>query len=156
MNPPGIFVLSTVESDSHTWNLVYLQLLLEERGMDVVNLGACTPVAVIIESIKTVRPDVVIISSVNGCGFTQGRALITHAKECLGEDIPKFVIGGKLTTSADDRGIENDLLAAGFDGVFVGDGAVERFCLWLSRYQSVTMPDGARQPVILNLMESVS
>lgn len=41
-------VLSTIPSDSHTWNLLFLQLLLEEHGCEVTNLGACVPVATLV------------------------------------------------------------------------------------------------------------
>lgn len=36
---PGLIVLlSTVSSDAHTWNLVYVQLLLEDRSATLVQL----------------------------------------------------------------------------------------------------------------------
>ncbi|MGQ4416103.1 methylaspartate mutase, partial [Streptomyces sp. SAS_269] len=34
-----VVVVSSLASDAHTWNLVFLQLLIEESGFDVVNLG---------------------------------------------------------------------------------------------------------------------
>ena len=40
--PPGVIVTGTA-SDAHTWNLVFLQLMLEELGHDVDNLGPCVP-----------------------------------------------------------------------------------------------------------------
>jgi hypothetical protein len=36
-------VVTSVSSDSHTWNLVSLQLLFEELGPRMSNLGACPP-----------------------------------------------------------------------------------------------------------------
>ena len=35
-------------SDAHTWNLVFLQLWLQERGYDVVNLGSPLPVPALV------------------------------------------------------------------------------------------------------------
>ena len=42
LTPPATghrILLSTTSSDSHTWNLMFLQPLLEERGHEVVNLA---------------------------------------------------------------------------------------------------------------------
>jgi len=57
-------VVTSVSSDSHTWNLVYIQLLLEEVGHHVHNLGACVPDDVVIAECRRIRPDLVVVSSV--------------------------------------------------------------------------------------------
>jgi methylaspartate mutase sigma subunit len=49
------FVVTSVSSDAHMWNLVFLQLLLEENGGEVVNIGACVPDEVIIEECSSKR-----------------------------------------------------------------------------------------------------
>ncbi|MFD0586215.1 hypothetical protein [Dactylosporangium darangshiense] len=49
-------IVTTVSSDAHTWNLVYLQLLLEELGCRVTNLGACTPDETILRECRLRRP----------------------------------------------------------------------------------------------------
>jgi methylmalonyl-CoA mutase cobalamin-binding subunit len=116
-------LLSSVSSDSHTWNLVFLQLLLEESGHDVVNLGACVPDELLLTECLEHRPDAVVISTVNGHGHVDGRRLIgrLRADERL-SGLP-VVIGGKLGVSGvQDAGFADDLVAAGFDAVFP-DGA---------------------------------
>jgi methylaspartate mutase sigma subunit len=114
-------ILSTVSSDSHTWNLVFLQLFLEEIGCTVINLGACVPDDVIIESIRLHAPDAVVISSVNGHGHIDGARLIGELRadqEPAVANVP-VVIGGKLgINGAADGQITGRLLAAGFDAVF--------------------------------------
>lgn len=64
--------MASVASDSHTWNLVFLYLLLEELGFDVVNLGASLPDDILISECTRIEPDLVVISSVNGHGYNDG------------------------------------------------------------------------------------
>ncbi|GGY07076.1 cobalamin B12-binding domain-containing protein [Streptomyces minutiscleroticus] len=106
-------------SDSHTWNLVYLQLLLEEHGFRVVNLGPCVPEELLIAEALAHRPALIVVSSVNGHGYHDGMRTVTR----LGEhpelaDVPA-VIGGKLGIAGPCGDEEADALrAAGYDAVF--------------------------------------
>ncbi|MEV7182116.1 cobalamin-dependent protein [Kitasatospora sp. NPDC093679] len=111
-------LLTTGSSDAHTWNLVYLQLLLEENGHSVLNLGPCVPEQLLVDTAQLTRPDLVVFSSVNGHGHLDGlRAARALRAERSTGDIP-LVIGGLLGISpegAEQRTAE--LLAAGFDQV---------------------------------------
>ncbi|BAU88404.1 methylaspartate mutase [Streptomyces laurentii] len=49
-------LVSSVSSDSHTWNLVFLQLLLEDLGHEVTNIGACVPDELLIAECRRHRP----------------------------------------------------------------------------------------------------
>lgn len=115
---PLTVVLSTLASDAHTWNLVFLQLLLEGMGHRVINLGPCVPDDLLVAECRGHRPDVVVISTVNGHGHIDGARVIgrLRAEEALA-DVP-IVIGGKLTTHGDARQVSAGLLAAGFTMVF--------------------------------------
>jgi methylaspartate mutase sigma subunit len=113
-------VVTSVASDSHTWNLVYLQLVLEELGHRVRNLGACVPDDLLVTECLRQRPDLVVMSSVNGHGRTDGTRVIGRLRgrpELAGVPV---VIGGKLGISG--RGRATELRTAGFDAVF-DDGA---------------------------------
>ncbi|NED11120.1 cobalamin-dependent protein [Streptomyces sp. SID9124] len=112
-------LLSTVSSDSHTWNLVFLQLLLEESGNEVINLGSCVPDDVILDAVRAERFDAVVISSVNGHGFLDGRRVIKKLRSIPEGDGLPVMIGGKLGILGDgnDR-YSDELVAAGFDAVF--------------------------------------
>ncbi|MFC6935970.1 cobalamin-dependent protein [Actinomadura yumaensis] len=70
-------VVTSTPSDSHTWGLVVLQCVLEEAGYAVRNLGACTPVARVLDECRAVRPDLLAVSTVNGHGRVEGAELIT-------------------------------------------------------------------------------
>ena len=129
-------VLSSTPSDSHTWNLIYMQLLLEEHGFAVHNLGACVSEGQLIQTVMEDQPDIVVISSINGLGLIEGQNLITAAIEKLGNDImPLFLIGGKLTTCDSElSNVRTTLTTSGFDGVFVGAGSVVEFKAFLNNF----------------------
>ncbi|MEU1890659.1 cobalamin B12-binding domain-containing protein [Streptomyces pristinaespiralis] len=117
---PGLrVVVSGLSSDAHMWNLVFLQLLLEERGHDVSNLGNVTPDATIIAACRSRRPDLLVISSVNGHGRLDGLRLVRALRATPELAALPVVIGGKL--AVDDRDHEEAtalLTAAGYDAVF--------------------------------------
>lgn len=121
-------VLATVKNDSHTWNLVYMQLLLEEMGYTVANLGACTAPLTVSEAIEQRQPDLVVISSINGHAFLEGGSLIRTLRRQATRLLPPIVIGGRLTTVEDqDQLAANRLVEAGFTAAFAGPDAIERF-----------------------------
>jgi methylaspartate mutase sigma subunit len=122
--PPNV-ILTSIPSDSHTWNLLYLQLLLEEHGCEVTNLGACVPVDTLVAECVQVRPDLIVVSTVNGHGLHEAPDLARAVRDTPElADVP-LVVGGKLDTagSRDAAGFGR-LAEAGFDAVLVGDGAV--------------------------------
>jgi methylaspartate mutase sigma subunit len=112
-------LLATVSSDAHMWNLVFLQLLLEEHGCTVNNLGQCTPVDVVAEQALATRPDIIVISSVNGHGHLDGVKLARRLREMPELTGTRLVIGGKLGISGDANiGHADALVDSGFDAVF--------------------------------------
>jgi methylaspartate mutase sigma subunit len=112
-------VVTSVVSDSHTWNLVYLQLALEELGHKVVNLGPCVPDGLLISECLRVRPDLVVVSTVNGHGFHDGMQLIGLLRARAELATTPVVIGGKLGIAGPaGRAGRDQLHAAGFDAVF--------------------------------------
>jgi methylaspartate mutase sigma subunit len=125
-------VVTSLASDAHTWNLVYLQLVLEELGHRVVNLGACVPDSLLVGECVRLRPDLVLVSSVNGHGFHDGLRVIAALRERL--DTPA-VIGGKLGTDGADGARERaaQLVAAGYDAVFEGGTGMAAFRAFLQR-----------------------
>lgn len=126
-------LVSSVSSDAHTWNLVFLQLLLEELGYDVVNVGACVPDDLLIEQCRLHRPDIVVISSVNGHGHLDGDRLIRRLR--AEEDLVSLpvIIGGKLGTRGEQPGTYGpELLAAGFSAVFEENAGVLEFREYLA------------------------
>ena len=124
-------VVGSVASDSHTWNLVFLQLLLEEHGYVVTNLGPCTPIELVVETCLDLPPDLLLISSVNGHGHVEGRELIAEIRSHAALSSMPAVIGGKLgTLGTENARFTRPLLQAGYDAVFSerdGAAALARF-----------------------------
>jgi methylmalonyl-CoA mutase cobalamin-binding subunit len=126
MRPSFRCLVSTVESDAHIWNLIYLQKLLEEHDAEVQNLGCCTPPGNVVEAVSEYRPDLVVVSSINGHGHHGARVLI-ESLQAADLDVP-CVIGGQLTTSEADRDrVRADLLSRGYLEVFTGERPIECF-----------------------------
>ncbi|MYY01067.1 cobalamin-dependent protein [Streptomyces sp. ATexAB-D23] len=115
----GTAIVTTVASDSHTWNLVFLQLLIEELGYEVINLGPCTPDLVVVDACREAAPDLVVVSSVNGHGHQGGLRVIKALRACGELASTPVVIGGKLGVGGQQsEAAIGALLSAGFDAVF--------------------------------------
>jgi len=122
-------LLAGTASDSHTWNLVYLQLLLEELGHQVRNLGPCVTDELLTGACAAERPDLVVLSSVNGHGYRDGLSAL-RALRAAGPH-PPVVIGGKLGVAGRaDPEQRARLLRAGCAAVF-DDGDTAALRTWL-------------------------
>lgn len=121
-DPPARVLLSSLSSDAHTWNLVYLQLVIEEHGHQVTNLGGCVPDDLLVSESVRADPDLVVISSVNGHGLTDGMRAVTRLRAQPSLARTPIVIGGKLGTGGKiPRTAVVGLRRAGYTAVF-GDG----------------------------------
>ncbi|MFD0887213.1 cobalamin B12-binding domain-containing protein [Streptosporangium algeriense] len=115
--------VTTTASDAHTWNLVYLQLLIEEMGHTVTNLGCCVPDELIVSHTLRTRPDLLVVSSVNGHGYQDGLRVVTLLRGVPELSALPVVIGGKLgTTGGLGHSMTRELIDAGFDAVFEENG----------------------------------
>ncbi|KPC64236.1 cobalamin B12-binding domain-containing protein [Streptomyces chattanoogensis] len=120
-------------SDAHTWNLIYLQLLVEELGHPTVNLGPCVPDEAIVEACLLYRPRLLVLSSVNGHGHQDGIRLITRIRATADLAALPVVIGGKLGISGADTDHADHLRDAGFDAVYPDSpDAVTDFCRFIA------------------------
>jgi methylaspartate mutase sigma subunit len=129
-------IVSSMASDSHTWNLVYLELLVGELGFDVVNLGACVPDELLESECLSRRPAMLVLSSVNGHGYQDGLRVIQRVRALRELRELPAVIGGKLGVGGQLTAQETgELLLAGFDAVFddqQGSASFRRFAAALS------------------------
>jgi methylaspartate mutase sigma subunit len=115
-------IVTSLASDSHTWNLVFLQLLIEECGYTVVNLGPCVPDELLVAECHALEPDMVVVSSVNGHGYQDGMRVIGQLRALAPLAATPIVIGGKLGTDGGDGPCRAaELTAAGYDAVFEDD-----------------------------------
>lgn len=121
-------VVTSVSSDSHTWNLVFLQLAIEELGHRVVNLGNCVPDELLVDACLRLRPDLIVVSTVNGHGFHDGTRLIRRLRAHPELAATAVVIGGKLGIAGPGgRQRQHELRSVGFDAVFEEEGGMAAF-----------------------------
>jgi methylaspartate mutase sigma subunit len=138
-------IVTGLPSDSHTWNLVYIQLYLEEQGYEVVNLGPCVTEDILIPHCVSQAPELIVMSTVNGHGHADGMRVIRtlRAHDELA-NVPA-VIGGKLGVNGPQRIDElQALLDSGFDGVFDDSAQAGQFDSFLRSLQPSTALSGKR------------
>jgi methylaspartate mutase sigma subunit len=129
----GTAVISGLASDAHTWNLVFLQLLLEELGYAVVNLGPCVPDELLVAECARVQPTLLVLSSVNGHGGQDALRVITRLRAHPDLATLPAVVGGQLGVTDNDDAQAAQLIAAGFDAVFPGGyNKLASFCRFVS------------------------
>lgn len=126
-------LLTSITSDSHTWNLIFMQLLLEENGYEVINIGSCTPIEDLIHAAHNHKPDLLVISTVNGHGYKEGIEFINEIKKYDMLNNMRSVIGGKLDTdNGSNVSIKENLLKSGFDRVFNDDNSIAEFLKYIN------------------------
>ncbi|MET9675446.1 cobalamin-dependent protein [Streptomyces sp. NPDC006482] len=123
-------LLSGTASDSHTWNLVYLRLFLEEHGHEVVGLGPCVDAELLAEACLRHAPDAVVLSSVNGHGYRDGLDAVRALRAEPALVALPVVLGGKLGVVGGRQDEEvRRLLDAGCDAVLGDD--LDALCTFL-------------------------
>ncbi|MDP9785049.1 cobalamin B12-binding domain-containing protein [Pseudomonas fluorescens] len=113
-------LLTTVPSDSHSWNLVFMEFLLTDIGYHVENLGPNTPMDEVIARLNRHASAMVVVSTVNGHGYIEGAELAQRIRSET-KHTDGVYIGGKICTENDPQTIarhSDTLRAAGFDEVF--------------------------------------
>ncbi|WP_069170325.1 cobalamin B12-binding domain-containing protein [Streptomyces griseus] len=127
-------LLSGTASDSHTWNLVYLRLFLEERGHDVVALGPCVSPSLLTAACRRHSPDAVVLSSVNGHGYRDASAAVRRLRAEPGLAALPVAVGGKLGAAGRSGEAEAAGLREAGCGAVLGDGAddLEALCAFLA------------------------
>lgn len=134
-------VVSSTSSDAHTWNLVFLELLITHYGHVVHNLGPCVPVAHLVEECILRRPALLVLSSVNGHGVTDGINAIRAIRAAHALANLPVVIGGKLTTTGDlSDVVRNRMLDAGFDAVLTGPASEQNLRHILTPVSTMAVP----------------
>lgn len=137
MEQPKKVLLTSISSDAHTWNLIFIQLLLEYHGYDVVNLGACVPDELVLETLHNGSFDAIAVSTVNGHGYIDGVRLIDRIRSDKRVNSIPAVIGGKIGISGkDDVKHINELYSHGFDAVYVDDVNANDFIGYLDNIEA--------------------
>ena len=127
--PPALrVVVTSTASDAHTWNLIYLQLLLEEAGHDVTNFGPCVGDGILLARCRETAPDLIVFSTVNGHGRQDGSRIIKLLRATPDLRSVPVVIGGMLGLAGPGHNADaQTLIDAGFDAVFGSGNDLDRF-----------------------------
>jgi methylaspartate mutase sigma subunit len=121
-------ILASTPDDSHQWNLHGVEMELKERNIDVINLGPLTSCKVIAETVRDRRPDLLVVSTVNGHGVHSMMEVLRALEEYQVKRSIRIVIGGLLTTDPEDaKTAKSTLMSAGCSGVFTGPEAWSGF-----------------------------
>lgn len=127
-------LLAGPPADAHTWNLIYLELLLQENGFCVTNLGPNVAHALLFETLTQKPHDLVVMSCLNGSVKQEGLALMEErSSRTRGGEI--FVIGGALQEQEDINGTQRALMQAGFLDAFLNESDPSRFVRFLSYFK---------------------
>ena len=111
--------------------------LLEELQYEVVNLGACFPIESLVQSIHHHKPDMVLVSTLNGHGHIEGMEIIKRIKQNALLKHVTMVIGGNLGTKGSENGkYALKLKRAGYSAVFAGKYSVQSFQAFMDDMQS--------------------
>jgi methylaspartate mutase sigma subunit len=131
-------ILTGTPSDSHIWNLIFMELFLQERHYRVHNLGACVPTTHLQDALKKLPCDLVVISSINGHLFQDAIKIISSFPKHSFSSLPPFILGGKMGIVQKDAAFQKrKLLKLGYDGVFIEKNALENFAQYLDRLASL-------------------
>ncbi|WP_370382883.1 cobalamin B12-binding domain-containing protein [Catenulispora sp. GAS73] len=144
MAEPGLKVLiAGGASDAHTWNLVYLELLLQEAGHRTVNIGPCVSGDLLAAECRRHKPDLVAVGTVNGHGHRDGLEMIAALRADPALAGLPAVIGGKLDVAGVvDADEVARLIAAGYRAVFA-DGDTAAFLELLAALAGGRVPERA-------------
>jgi methylaspartate mutase sigma subunit len=139
-------VLTTIPSDAHGWNLVFMQMFMEENGIAVENLGTCVAFEEVVARCRAGAPDLIVVSTVNGHGYLEGCELANRLAALPHRDRFSLVIGGKLgIDSSQDVAHAAALRQAGYDAVFHGPDALADFKDYLAAAAQAPASAGSLQ-----------
>jgi methylmalonyl-CoA mutase cobalamin-binding subunit len=95
------------------------------------------------------KPSLVALSSVNGHGRVEAIEALDALRGAGCVPGTPIVIGGKLTTSVDSDSVaQEQLLDAGFSGVFTGASALAEFDAFLIRNGLLAKPGAVFETVV--------
>jgi len=112
-------LLCVLGNDIHVVANRMLDLICRERGCVTVNLGALTPADEVIEAVADNRPDLLLVSTLNGQGYPEASRLMASIKENIQAAYrPAIWLGGNLFVGDYNDSEKQRYLDLGFDKVY--------------------------------------
>ncbi|MDV8022647.1 cobalamin B12-binding domain-containing protein [Rhodococcus sp. IEGM 1330] len=113
-------LIVTTPSDVHSWNLVFLSLVVRDAGMSCRIVGPASQLDEIVVGAEEFAPDVVLVSTINGHGEFEAADVLNALREVCDPHVP-VLIGGILGVSHELRSSRRSaLLSMGYTEVFEG------------------------------------
>jgi 5-methyltetrahydrofolate--homocysteine methyltransferase len=104
----GKVLIGTVAGDVHDLGKNIVKILLECRGVEVVDLGVDVPVEVFVEKIREVEPDVVGMSALLTASIPQMKASIEAIDAAGMRESAKVIVGGGIVGEVDLSEVKAD------------------------------------------------
>lgn len=104
----GLVMIGTVQGDIHSIGKDIVGTLLEAEGFEVINIGEDIPSNTIVEKVRTLKPDVLGLSSLLTSTMPMQQDVIEKIKAAGLDGAVKVIIGGAPTTQewADEIGAD--------------------------------------------------
>lgn len=127
-------LIITTPSDVHSWNLVFLSLVVRDAGMTCRIVGPAPQLEEIKSGAVEFDPDIILVSTINGHGEFEATDVLLALREVCDADIP-VLIGGILGVTQESMGRRRSvLLSMGYTEVFEGaDLTVDKVRLELEK-----------------------
>lgn len=90
----GRVVLTGIEGELHQVGGQMVSDALETDGWEVAYLGTDVPLADVVDSVATLRPEVLGVSCTISRNLPRVAALVAAVRESLGTRAPRFLVGG--------------------------------------------------------------
>lgn len=140
-------IVTSLPSGSPVRDLSAFQSLLEDQGAEVVNLGDRIPVDAIVKACQDIKPDLLVVSSLDREGAPEARELLAIFERESARDPLPVVVGGKLAGALDSKpdaeaSAARELLDCGFAQVFTGGEAGRQFIDFVHLLQGTLEREG--------------
>ena len=100
VEPIGKAVICTVKGDLHDIGKNLVKMMIEGKGISVIDLGIDCPPERVVEAVKEYKPDIVCLSALLTTTMVNQKATIDALKEAGLRDQVKVMVGGAPVTQA--------------------------------------------------------
>jgi methanogenic corrinoid protein MtbC1 len=97
----GVVLLGTVAGDIHDLGKNIVKILLECKGVEVVDLGVDVPVEAFVEKAKEVSPDIIGLSALLTASIPQMKATVVAVEAAGLREKVKLIVGGGIVGEVD-------------------------------------------------------
>ncbi len=108
----GTVVLGTVKGDLHDIGKNLIRMMMEGKGLEVVDLGVDVPAQTFVEKAKEVNADIIACSALLTTTMTEMKTIVDAVKSSDIKDNVKIMVGGAPVTDSFCKTIGADYYTA--------------------------------------------